>query len=1106
MAKKSSVALSNPLWFKDAVIYETHIKAFFDSDGDGIGDFRGLMQKLDYLQNLGVTAIWVLPFYPSPLKDDGYDIADYFNVNPSYGTLKDFKDLLKEAKRRGIRVITELVLNHTSDQNAWFQESRRAPKGSAAREWYVWSDTPEKYQDARIIFKDFETSNWSWDPVAKAYYWHRFYSHQPDLNFENPKVHGMLLKVIDFWLAMGVDGLRLDAVPYLYEEEGTNCENLPKTHAFLKKLRAHIDSKFEDKMLLAEANQWPEDAAEYFGDGDSCHMNFHFPLMPRMFMGLQMEDRFPIMDILDQTPEIPEGCQWAIFLRNHDELTLEMVTDEERDYMYRVYAQDPRARINLGIRRRLAPLLLNNRRKIELINVLLFSLPGTPIIYYGDEIGMGDNIFLGDRNGVRTPMQWSPDRNAGFSHTNPQQLFLPITIDPEYHYESVNVENQERNVSSLLWWMRRVIAMRKKYKAFGRGTIEFLYPDNAKVLVFLREYEEQTILVVVNLSRFSQVVDVDLAKYAGRTPKEVFSQNKFPIVKDSPYLFTMGPHDTYWLLLEQEVAAVNVAEEGSGKEFAGRLTWKTMFSDARREALERDLLPTYLGKCRWFGGKGRPLRSMKISDTVPVEDGSYSARLLLIEVNYVEGNSETYVLPFQYATADQAHALRQEFPQAVIAQFGEGADETILFDAIFEPQFRATLLKTMTAKKPVKSAGGELAGDSTKLLKTRVSDGEAMASNVLRAEQSNTSVIYGGELFLKLYRRMEEGVNPDVELTRFLTEKANFQNVPPYSGAIEYRRSGNDPRVICMMQSLVQNQGDAWTLTLDVVGRFFERVLTEQPLLDGVKLPKTADIDAPLNFPPELIHMIGGMFPERARILGQRTAEMHLALASDTSHPDFSPEPFTTLYQRSVYQSTRNSLRRTFQAMNRQLKNLPENRRDEAAEILGREKEILDRVGRLIGEKILTNKIRIHGDYHLGLVLYTGRDFIIIDFEGEPARTLSERKLKRSPLRDVAGMLRSFHYAAYTALSQRIAVRGVDIPTVSPWADLWYEYVSRVFLQSYLQTVDGASFVPQERKEFEILLEAFLLDKAIYEVGYEVNNRPDWMMIPLRGIRQILDS
>src|SRR6516225_1212953 len=535
--------MSDALWFKDAIIYELHVKTFHDSNADGIGDFRGLIQKLDYLQELGVTAIWLLPFYPSPLRDDGYDIADYCDVNPNFGTLDDFRAFLAEAHKRGLRVITELVINHTSDQNPWFQKSRRATRGSPDREFYVWSDTPEKYSETRVIFKDFETSNWTWDPLAKAYYWHRFYSHQPDLNFDNPAVHEAVEKVCDYWLGMGVDGLRLDAVPYLYEREGTNCENLPETHAYLKRLRAHVDQKFPGRLLLAEANQWPEDAVAYFGNGDESHMNFHFPLMPRMFMALQMEDRFPIIDILEQTPPIPDNCQWAMFLRNHDELTLEMVTDEERDYMWRVYANDPHARINLGIRRRLAPLLANNRRKIELLNALLFSMPGTPIIYYGD------NIYLGDRNGCRTPMQWSPDRNAGFSHANPQQLHLPVIIDPEYHYEAINVENQQKNLSSLLWWMRRVIAMRKNFKAFSRGLIEFLYPENAKVLAFLRRYEDETVLGVVNLSRFSQFVELDLSKFAGHVPMEVFSRNLFRPIRKSRYVITLGPHAYYWFAL-----------------------------------------------------------------------------------------------------------------------------------------------------------------------------------------------------------------------------------------------------------------------------------------------------------------------------------------------------------------------------------------------------------------------------------------------------------------------------------------------------------------------------------------------------------------------------
>jgi maltose alpha-D-glucosyltransferase / alpha-amylase len=543
---------SVPLWYKDVVIYQLHVRAFYDSTGDGIGDFIGLTSKLDYLQDLGVTALWLLPFYPSPLKDDGYDIANYTNVHPAYGTLRDFKAFLREAHNRGLRVITELVLNHTSDQHPWFQRARRAKPGSPHRDFYVWSNTPEKYKEARIIFKDFEPSNWTWDPVAKAYFWHRFYSHQPDLNFENPLVRRELLETVSFWLNLGVDGMRLDAVPYLFEQEGTNCENLPETHAFLKELRRYVDENYPGRMLLAEANQWPEDAIAYFGDGDECHTAFNFPVMPRLFMAKQMEDRFPIVDILQQTPAIPANCQWVLFLRNHDELTLEMVTDEERDYMYRVYAHDPQARINLGIRRRLAPLLNDNRRTIELLHGLLFSLPGTPVIYYGDEIGMGDNIYLGDRDGVRTPMQWSADRNAGFSLANPQRLYLPLVIDPEYLYETVNVENQRNNPQSLWWWIKRLIAVRNQHPAFGRGTLELLLPDNAKVLAFVRQFEEDRVLVVANLSRFSQYVELDLSAMESYVPMELFGHHSFPPIGKLPYLLTLGPHSFYYFSLEKK--------------------------------------------------------------------------------------------------------------------------------------------------------------------------------------------------------------------------------------------------------------------------------------------------------------------------------------------------------------------------------------------------------------------------------------------------------------------------------------------------------------------------------------------------------------------------
>src|SRR3954468_14162266 len=492
----------DPFWYKKAIIYELHVRSFFDSNADGIGDFPGLTQKLDYLQELGITAIWLLPFYPSPLRDDGYDIADYYSINPMYGTLDDFKTFLNEAHARGLRVITELVINHTSDQHPWFQRARRSPPGSNYRDYYVWSNDPNRYKEARIIFKDFEPSNWTWDPVANAYYWHRFFFHQPDLNFDNPEIHSEIIRILDFWCDIGVDGMRLDAIPYLYEREGTSCESLPETHAFLKKLRHHVDTKYGDRMFLAEANQWPEDSVAYFGEGkgDECHVTFHFPLMPRLFMAVRMEDRFPIIDILNQTPPVPETAAWAIFLRNHDELTLEMVTDEERDYMYRMYAADLRTRINLGIRRRLAPLLGNDRRKIELLNMLLLSLPGTPVLYYGDEIGMGDNPFRGDRNGVRTPMHWNSDKNAGFSRANPHALVFPVIVDPEYHYETVNVETQLRNPNSLLWWMRRILALRKRWTALADGAIEFLQPANRKVLAYLLKSEGETVLVVANLS------------------------------------------------------------------------------------------------------------------------------------------------------------------------------------------------------------------------------------------------------------------------------------------------------------------------------------------------------------------------------------------------------------------------------------------------------------------------------------------------------------------------------------------------------------------------------------------------------------------------------
>jgi len=1093
MSTASREPAVDSLWYKDAIIYELHVKTFHDSDGDGIGDFRGLIEKLDYLQELGVTALWLLPFYPSPMRDDGYDIADYYDVNPNFGTLDDFRAFLAAAHARGLRVITELVINHTSDQNPWFQKSRRAAPGSREREMYVWSETPEKYKETRIIFKDFETSNWSWDPVAKAYYWHRFYSHQPDLNFDNPEVHEAVEKVLDFWLSMGVDGLRLDAVPYLYEREGTICENLPETHEYLVKLRAHVDAKFPGRMLLAEANQWPEDAVAYFGKGDESHMNFHFPLMPRMFMSLQMEDRFPIIDILDQTPPIPETCQWAMFLRNHDELTLEMVTDEERDYMWRVYANDPTARINLGIRRRLAPLLANSRRKIELLNILLFSMPGTPVLYYGDEIGMGDNFYLGDRNGCRTPMQWSPDRNAGFSKANPQQLYLPITIDPEYHYEAINVENQQKNLSSLLWWTRRVIAMRKNFKAFSRGTLEFLHPENNKVLAFVRQFEGETMLVVVNLSRYSQAVELDLARFAGSSLMEVFSQNFFPRIRKSPYVLTLGPHSHYWFALRSQTAASRASKERRIPTLEMVSDLDSLLGDGQRERIEREILPAYLGGCRWFGSKARTLRDLRIIEEVPITEGQGAARFWFVEVNYLDGPSETYALPVQIARGNAARALERSARQAVIARF-KGEEDAILHDAIYDDAFRQELFALMTQGESARGRQGNMVGSTSSALPAEARD-SSPPSQVVSAEQSNSSMLFENKFFLKLYRKLEDGVNPDVEVTRFLTERAKFPNVPAFLGAIEYRRAKTEPTVVCLLQSAVTNEGDAWTLTLDAVGSFYERVLTRKADLQNQSAPPGALLE----------ELIGGIYPEKAKLLGVRTGELHRALATGSDDRGFAPEPFNAMAQRSVYQNMRASLRRAFALLQKKLPSLPEAFREEAAQVLSSEKQILAQEQRILDRRANAEKIRIHGDYHLGQVLSTGKDFIILDFEGEPARALAERKLKRSALRDVTGMMRSFQYAAYSALWQP-AMRAEDVPFLERWADLWYRQMSSVFLQSYLAATSGAPFIPTDAGDLEILLEAYLLDKAVYEVGYELNNRPDWVVIPVRGIKHILGA
>jgi maltose alpha-D-glucosyltransferase/alpha-amylase len=1094
----------DPLWFKDAVIYEIHIRGYQDSTNDGIGDIPGLITRLDYLADLGVTAIWILPFYPSPLRDGGYDIADYTSVHENYGTREDVARLLQEAHRRGIRVITELVLNHTSTEHPWFQRARRAPAGSAEREFYVWNDSPAKYEDTRIIFKDYETSNWAWDPVAQAYYWHRFYSHQPDLNFDNPAVQEALFGVIDFWLTMGVDGVRLDAVPYLYEREGTSCENLPETHAFLKTLRAHIDSKFKNRMLLAEANQWPADSAAYFGEGDECHMNFHFPLMPRMFMAIELEDSFPIINILNRTPKIPDTCQWATFLRNHDELTLEMVTDEDRDTMYRAYAAERTARINLGIRRRLAP-LLGVRRKIELMNALLMSLPGTPVLYYGDEIGMGDNIYLGDRDGVRTPMQWSSDRNAGFSRANPQKLYLPPIIDPEYHFEAINVEAQQANPSSLLWWMKRLIGKRKEHQLFGRGSIEFVTGDNSRVLAFVREYEGDTVLVVANLSRYVQCTRLNLDRFKGTIPVELFGRIRFPEVGDGAYFISLGPYDFYWLALEKAQGAELAADWPT---LHARGTWELLLAPGQRRALANALI-RYASQRRWFRGKARERKDVTVTDIIRL-DGENRFAIALMHVDYAHGAPETYVIPLAFAEdAEPTESLRA--PSLVIANVtiedvpNRGTVGGVLYDALCVEHFGSVLLSAVTQKTRGVGALGSLAGAALPAMHEVASE-TPLVPRLATAEQTNSSIVYGDRLMLKLFRVLEEGPSVEYELGRFLaTREPAYRGVPRLAGALEYVAQGHEPSTLGALTEFAPNQGDAWRLTLDALDRFFDGVLSaaqrpERPPLEQVGILQRARVA-----PSDKVIDYAGAYIDRVRLLGARTAELHLVLASDPVDPLFKPEPYDIMHQQSMYGSVSAHMARTFDLARARMKSMSPEARAVAESVISREGEIDRWMEKITRRRIDTIRTRVHGDYHLGQVLWTGDDFLIIDFEGEPGRPLSQRRFKRNPLRDVAGMLRSLEYASVAALRDG-RHRAEDMPLLQEWAHAWAQWAAASFLGGYLERVAGSRIIPPNDSDLDLLLRFFLLEKVIYEIAYELNNRPDWVEIPLRGLLALLQA
>jgi maltose alpha-D-glucosyltransferase/alpha-amylase len=1083
---KSETSVENDrLWYKDAIIYQLHVKSFFDANNDGIGDFAGLLAKLDYIASLGVNTIWLLPFYPSPRLDDGYDIGEYRDVSPDYGTLKEFKAFVREAHARGLRVITELVINHTSDQHAWFQRARQAKPGSRERDFYVWSDTDQKYPETRIIFLDTEKSNWTWDPVAGAYFWHRFYSHQPDLNFDNPRVLKEVLSVMRFWLDMGIDGLRLDAIPYLVEREGTNNENLPETHEVLKKIRAHLDATYPDRMLLAEANQWPEDTQEYFGDGDECHMAFHFPLMPRMYMAIAKEDRFPITDILRQTPEIPENCQWAIFLRNHDELTLEMVTDEERDYLWNTYAADRRARINLGIRRRLAPLMQRDRRRIELMNALLLSMPGTPVVYYGDEIGMGDNIYLGDRDGVRTPMQWSPDRNGGFSRADPASLVLPAIMDPIYGFESVNVEAQSRDQHSLLNWMRRMLMLRRNHHAFGRGTFRLLYPTNRKVLAFLREHEDETILCVANLSRTPQAVELDLSAFAGRVPVEMTGPSAFPPIGQLTYLLTLPPYGFYWFQLTTDVDSPlwRTAPPEQLPEFETlvlRSGIREIQDERHAQIIARDILPTYLPIRRWFASKNEALSRARIPWAVPMP---FASDVLMAEVEATLGDrTERYFMPLGIAWES---ATMPPLPQQLaLARVRRGPRVGFLTDGFAVDRWAHAVLQALCERATATSPDGEIRFMGTPQLDCVQVTADAPI-RWLSAEQSNSSLVIGDLAMIKLVRRVFAGIHPEAEMTQYLT-KAGYQNSAPLLGEVVRVSEDGTPHTLVIVQGAIRNQGDAWNWMLENL----KRTLDEYELIDSDGVPKDGIFTTIENF---------------AGVVGRRLGELHVALAGSTDDTAFTPVEAGVNEIRTWKSRASDQLVTALDILGGMGDDLDPEAGELARGILARRNELIAAVDRLAESGRGTLMTRIHGDFHFGQVLVAHGDAFIIDFEGEPVRELEERRAKTSPLRDVAGLLRSLDYLAVSASMLEEDVSSQQFREIrNGLLEDFHAGAQKAFLDSYWEAAAQAPQLGLSQDRRGLLLDLFLLEKAAYEIQYEASNRPKWLTIPLRGLSSIV--
>jgi maltose alpha-D-glucosyltransferase / alpha-amylase len=1072
---------ADELWFKDAIIYQLHVKAFADSNHDGIGDFAGLTEKLDYLQDLGVTALWLLPFYPSPGRDDGYDISDYRHINPDFGTLQDFRRFMQEARRRKLRVIIELVINHTSDRHPWFERARRSKPTSDARNWYVWSDSEQKYAGTRIIFNDAEKSNWTWDPEAQAYYWHRFFSHQPDLNFDNPRVLMAIMRVMRHWLDLGIDGFRLGAIPYLCEREGTSNENLPETHAVIKNIRAELDSYAPGKVLLAEANQWPEDVAAYFGAGDECHMAYHFGVMPRICMAIAQADRFPITDILRQTPDIPVNCQWAMFLRNHDELTLEMVTDIERDYLWSTYATDPRARLNLGIRRRLASLMDSERPKIELMNSLLMSFPGTPIIYYGDEIGMGDNIYLGDRNGVRTPMQWTPDRNGGFSRCDPARLYLPMIMDPIYGYEAINVEAQSRSLASLLSWNKRLISVRKSSKIFGRGSLSLIRPANRCVLVYVRQYQNDVLLCVANLSRSAQAVEIDLSPWRGRIPFEMLGRTNFPPIGENAYVVTLGPYGFYWFQLCETVGSA-IEPQITPVEFETLVVthgWRSLLQGHSKSVLERDVLPAFLASRRWFAERGNSSTTCHLVGALPLDAADQNLGVALVEA---KGRHETanYLLPLSIKWT-RFDPMRPN--STALAAVRRGPQQGTLIDASADAGFISSILENLRASRTIEGDQRTLEFRPTSRFPPSA---ETPIQNVraVEMEQSNTTALVDNQYVVKLFRRLESGVNPEIEVGRFLTDTVSFPNTPPLLGAVELEEKGTRGAV-AVVHGFIENQGDAWAVTSAYLDRFVE----ERRLLTA-EAAEHSDEEA--------------AYVRRMDQVGRCVAELQLALASRDDVIDFAPEPITAEDVRGWTNKVLARANRTLDELARRRSDLRDNDRQLVDELLSRRRTLPDRLGELLPATLQTMKIRHHGDFHLGQMLIVKDDVFIIDFEGEPRRSIEDRRRKAPAARDVAGLIRSIDYSATAALERALKSAPDEQGRLALALEGWREHSIAAFLAAYRQSLNDTRLWPHSPQTADRLLDFFLLEKAFYEIEYELAHRPDWLRVPLAGTWRIL--